>query len=188
MSYFPQTIAVYLAGSVVRQALLVHFDFLTRPMRLWLGHGTLDAGGHEWSGLGEFGGISGIESAIGGTAPQVTFTLSGVEPKLVTAGLSASEEVKGRDATVFLQFFDDTLQPLDAPYAVWLGTMDVMRVKAEGADRRTIEVTAETLFTRRAIPPFGFLSDRDQQRLFPGDRGLEQMPAMTNKSVQWPLF
>lgn len=188
MSYFPQTVATALAGSVVRAATLVHFAFVTKPMRLWLGHGLLMAGGQAWSGLGELGSISGIESALGGTAPQVTFGLSGVDPNLVSAALASAAEVKNRDATIYLQFFDEAMQTLDNPYAIWAGSLDMMTIKADGPGQRTVEVTAETLFARRAIPPFGYLTDRDQQRLFPGDRGLEQVPAMANKSVVWPAF
>jgi hypothetical protein len=188
MGYFPATVAAALSGKVVRIGYLVHLDFTTTPFRLWLGHGLLETGGHTWSGLGELGSISGMESAIGGTAPQTTFTLSGIDPGLVGKAIDASDEVKGRDVTVYVQFFDPDMQALDDPYAVYAGTMDLSRVKGQGADQRSIEVTAETLFARRALAPFGYLSDRDQQRLFSGDRGLEQVPAMASKTVTWPQF
>jgi hypothetical protein len=188
MGYFDETKAAALAGSVVRASYLVYLDFATNARRLWLGHGLLSAGGYEWSGIGELASISGIESAIGGSAPQVTFGLSGVDPNLIGAALATSDEVKGRDAAIYLQFFDEAAQTLDNPYAVWLGVMDVMRVQADGPTTRRIELTAETLFTRRASPPWGYLSDRDQNRLFPGDRGLEEMAAMANKTVEWPVF
>jgi len=188
MGYFPDTIAASLAGRVVRCSYLVHLDFATNPQRLWLGLGLLSAGGHEWSGIGELASISGLESAIGGTAPVVTFGLSGVDPSILGAALATSDEVKGRDATIFLQFFDEDAQTLDNPYAIWAGVMDVMRARSEGTETRTVELTAETLFTRRASPPWGYLSDRDQRRLFPGDRGLEEMASMANKNAEWPVF
>jgi hypothetical protein len=188
MGHFPDTIAASLAGGVVRASYLVHLDFATNPQRLWLGHGLLSAGGHIWSGLGEAASISGIESAIGGTAPVVTFGLSGVAPDIIAASLESSDEAKGRDASIFLQFFDEASQTLDNPFAIWLGVMDIMRVQTQGPTSRRIELTAETLFTKRASAPWGYLSDRDQQRLFPGDRGLEEMASMANKTVEWPVF
>lgn len=188
MSFFPDTIAAVLAGQEVRASFLVHFDFLTQPMRVWAGYGALTAGGHTWNGLGELGSLSGLESAIGGTAPETTFTLSGVDPVLVSKALTSSAEVKGRDVTVYIQFFDANWQTLDAPFAVYMGTMDVMRIKASGPTSRTIDLTAESAFARRALPPFAFLTDRDQQRRHPGDRGLEQIPALMSKTVEWPKF
>lgn len=187
MGYFPSTIAAYLAGRVIQRGILVHFDFLGEPHRVWSGTGLLRAGGREWSGLGELGTIEGLESALGGIAPETTFTLSGVDPTLVLLALNSSDRVKGRSVTVFLQLFDlDSLETLDDPFAIYLGTMDVMKVSATGPTMRKVSVTAETLFARRALAPWEYLSDRDQNRLFPGDRGLEMVPSMANKSVEWP--
>jgi hypothetical protein len=188
MGYFPQTMAAALAGRTVRASWLVHLDFAEEPQRLWLGHGLLSAGGFTWSGLGELGAIGGVESAIGGTAPVVTFTLSGVAPSILAAAKNSAQQAKGRDASISLQFFDEQSQTLDDPYAVWVGVMDVMGARGEGPQARTVQLTAETLFTRRASPAWGYLSNRDQQRLFPGDRGLEEVAAMANKTVEWPIF
>jgi hypothetical protein len=187
MTYFTSAIAAALAGEVVRAEVLAEFDFTSGTRRLWPGFGPLEAGGQTWEGIGGVGSISGIEHAVGDAAPQVTFGLSGVDPGLLGKALDASSEACGRDVTVFLQLFNDHWRPLDAPAAIYLGTMDQVRVKASLA-MCTIQVTAETVFARRAIPPWGWLTDRDQNRLFPGDRGLEQVPAMVSKSVSWPVF
>lgn len=188
MPFFSETAAAALAGRTVRVAQLVFLDFTSQPMRLWLGRGRLIAGGQEWSGLGELGSISGIEMPLGGTAPVTTLGLSGVDPDLVAKALDASAEVKGRAAIVSMQFFDEAWQVLDNPYAVMTGLMDRISVAAPDVATRTVEVTVEWLFTRRAIPPFGMLSDRDQKSLYPGDRGLEQVAAMQNKSTTWPSY
>lgn len=188
MPIFSETAAAILRGRQVRATNLVFLDFASEAMRLWLGRGLLNSGGHEWKGLGEWGSISGIETPLGGTAPVTTLGLSGVKPELVTKALDSSAEVKGRTATIFLQVFAEDFQTLDSPYAVMTGTMDKMSAKGDGPVTRTIELTVEWLFTRRAIPPFGYLSDRDQKSLFAGDRGLEQIATMQNKSVYWPVF
>ena len=183
---FPNAVRAFLAGESVNATLLVEFAFLSGTIRVHPGFGIITAGGQTWSGVQELGSVSAIESAIGGSAPVVTFALSGVDPTLLSKALAASQEVKGRDVTIYMAFFDDGWQPFDVPYAIWLGTMDVMRVKANVTER-VVEVTAETLFARRGLPPFGYLSDRDQQRLYAGDRGLEDVPAMASRTVTWPV-
>lgn len=188
MPFFSEAAAAALAGRTVRCALLVYLGFTSQEMRVWVGSGRLTAGGHEWSGLGELGSISNLELPLGGTAPVTTLGLSGVDPDLVGKALAASDEVKGRPAIIYLQLFDEGWQVLDAPYALLTGLMDQIALKAPGEGLRQITVTVEWLFTRRAIPPFAMLSDRDQKALFPGDRGLEQMAAMQNKSTAWPVF
>lgn len=185
-SLFPAAVAAFMAGEAINASLLCEFAFTSGTIRVHPGFGTINAGGKVWSGVQELGSVSAIESAIGGSAPMVTFTLSGIDSTLIAKTLAAATEVKGRDVTIYLCFFDANWQPFDVPYAIWLGQMDVMRVKANVAER-IIELTAETLFARRGLPPFGYLSDRDQQRLFSGDRGLEDVPAMAARTVTWPV-
>lgn len=188
MSIFSETVAATLQGRVVRAAQLVFLDFTSQPMRLAMIEGEVEAGGFTWRGLGRLGSISGLESPLGGSAPVTTLSLSGVEPDQVSKALEASDEVKGRPAVVYLQFFDDAWAPLDSPYALMTGSMDKMSIAADGPTARTISVTVEWLFARRAIPRFGMLSDRDQKARFPGDRGLEQMASMQSKSIAWPTY
>jgi hypothetical protein len=188
MGYFPSARAADLQGNTVRADLLVMFDFVSGAMRLWQGFGTLRTNDdNEWQGIGQLGRIGDLESTIAGDAPQATFTLSGVDTAILSEAMNTSDEVYGRDVNVYIQFFDENFAPLDDPYVCWAGTMDVMHVK-QNADTCTIELTAESIFFRRASPPLGTLSDRDQQRFYPGDRGLAIMPGMVAKAVLWPVI
>ena len=190
MGYFPETIAAELAGEVVRMARLAECDFSNGFGRYWEGGiGDLaTSDGKVWKGTGGLGAISAVESAIGSTAPQITLTMSGIDTSLIGQVIAAENTVKGRDCTIYLQFFDADWAPLDAPYAVYLGLMDVMTVKQQSAAQWTIELTAEGLFTRRGVPPWGYLSDRSQKGRFPGDRGLEGIAAMRLAQPFWPVF
>lgn len=186
MAFFNSTIAALLAGQTVSAALLVKFDFLSGTMRLWQGFGDLVAGAQTWNGIGQLGSISGIESAIGDAAPKITFMLSGVDGGLVFEALSNSKEVKFRPVTIFLQFFDSSMQAMDSPYAIYLGIMDVMKIKVDGPKTRIIELTSESIFTRRGIPPWGYLSSASQRGLYPGDAGLDMIQQMASVSTGWP--
>lgn len=188
MPAFSATVAAMLAGQVVRFAVLLFADFKTEPVRYWLGHGDLSAGGYVWKGAGQVISMTGLEEAIGGIAPQATFTLSGVDPSLLNDALHASDEVKDRDIVVYLQFFDENGQNLDQPYALYSGIMDVMSVRYSGPTSASISVTAERLFARRGAPFWGNLADRDQQRLFPGDRGLDRIAQIPSKVATWPII
>jgi hypothetical protein len=188
MAFFNETIAAVAAARTVRAALLVFFDFEGDPKRVWAGPGIITAGGYTWDGLGEFGTIDGLEQAIGVVAPQTTFTLSGVSPDIVALARNQSDLVKGRDVTVYIQFFDENWQPLDEMYAVWSGILDQMKYSAIGPIQRTVTVTAEGLWTNRRRPVWGLYTDRDQNQRFPGDRGLEQVSDLVNKTIHWPEF
>jgi hypothetical protein len=186
--FFPDTIAEILAGREVRCDFLVFFDFATTPMRLWQGFGTLltlDA--NEWQGIGQLGRISDLESSIGGTSPSASFTLSGVDSGLVADSLSAENEIFGQNVDVFIQYFNSSWACLDEPYAVWSGIMDKVRIK-QGPDSCEIEVSAETIFARRALPPLGNLTHLEQQMFFPGDRGLSYIPQLLSKVAIFPVI
>lgn len=187
--FFPDSVALYLAGRNVRADFLVFFDFATTPKWLWQGFGTLKTlDDNEWEGIGALGRVGDIESAIGGTAPSVTFTLSGVDPDLIADALASGDEVFGRPVKVYIQLFDDDWACTDNPYCVWSGIMDTMKVMQSGTDTCTVELNAESPFARRALAPLGNMTDREQQILFPGDKGLSLTPTLMSKQVAWPVI
>lgn len=186
MASLPSVVAAAVAGRVIRVAPLVRLDYASGTTRVWAGFGTLTAGGYDWTGLGDLGAIGAIESPMGGTAPMVTLTLSGVKPEMVATVLDSQAEVKGRGAAIYFQHFDENQQTLDDPLAVFVGTMDTIKISTATADTRVVELTLEWLFSRRSLSPFGYLSDTDQKALYPTDKGLEFVSAMQNKTVKWP--
>jgi len=195
MGFFPQTIAAKLAGREIGASLLCFMDFKDTPRRWWMGLGDLAAGGHIWQGTGSMIQIDGLEQALGTAAPKTTFTLSGVDATVVSLARQASARVKDRPCQVYIQFFEIApggnqmpWAPLDAPYAVWSGIMDQMSYAAEGPSQRRVTLTAESIWTGRRRPAYGFWTDRDQNARFPGDRGLEQVVNLVQKTIRWPVF
>ncbi|MGX9981126.1 hypothetical protein [Methylobacterium fujisawaense] len=185
MSLFDAAGAAALRGDLIIAEILAFFDFRTSPQRVHAGFGTLRAGGFDWQGMGGLGSVSDIEGAVGGIAPVVTFTLSGVGPEIANDVVNARTEVKGRDCYVYLQFYDGDLAPLGGLYTLYRGVMDRLIHTAASADAWTAQLTAETRFSRRGLPPFGNLTDRDQQTRYPGDAGLFDIAAMINRRRPW---
>jgi hypothetical protein len=189
MSFFPETIAAKLAEREVAAAYLTYAEFRDTPRRWWNGFGTVRLGGHDWLGTGELIAIEGLEQPIGTIAPKTTFTLSGIDPTTVQLVRQAAQRVKDRRITVYVQFWSvDDFQPLDTTYAIWSGKMDQLSYTATGATQRTVTLTAESVWVNRKRPPYGFFTDRDQASRFAGDRGLEQVVNLVNKTIRWPVF
>lgn len=194
---FSETVAAYLAGRSISASFLVFMDFRDAPRRWWTGTGLLVAGGVEWLGMGQLISIDGLQSSIGMSAPETTFTLSGVDADIIAQAKAGSERVKDRRVRVYIQFFHvgqgvDADAPiwgnLDAPTVVWSGKMDTIRFAADGPASRSITVTAESLWTNRNRPPYGLYTDRDQNARYPGDRGLEQVASLVSKTIRWPTY
>lgn len=188
MGYLPTVIAAAAADRTVRAALLVHFDFEDDPKRFWMGCFDLVAGGETWQGFGDLVAIDGLDQIRGMSAPKATFTVSGISPDIVALARDQSDKVKGRDVTVYLQFFDEEWQTLDDPVVVWIGILDVMTYSAQGPNVRSIQVSAEGLWTGRRRPVFARYTDRDQQGRFPGDLGCSQVADNVSKTLRWPNY
>lgn len=193
MSFFPDTIREVLAGRTVRASFLVLFDFTSVPMRVWTGAGKITAGGFDWYGLGALGSISGLEQAVNGEAPETTFILTGINSEIVSKVREEfSDEAKDRLIKVLIQFHnEDDDKPLtlfDQPFAIWAGRMQVPNFEIQGPTTRKITVSAESLFSLRSRPVFSQYTDTDQKARFAGDRGMEFVAGLVNKTVTWPDF
>lgn len=186
MPRMPETLAALQRQGTVRVARLVELSFASETKRVHQGFGPLrTADGRIWSGIGELGQISDIDRAVtpGGGAP--TLSLSGVDPDLIAKTLEASDEVKGRPAKIFEQHFDENLQLLDAPFAVYVGLMDRMTIQDQGGSA-TITISLVTPLYNRRRPAFGYLNDASQRRLHPGDNGLRDIASLVQRSRPWP--
>lgn len=179
--------AAAVSGNSARIAYLAWFDFAGDPRWYWTGFGPLrTSDGQIWEGTAGVASISGLSQPIGTVAQQVTFALSGVDPRIIAAARRQSDSVKGRDCAVFIQLFDDAWQTVGARRHVWSGAMDVMTYKASSDATYTVELSAENLWAGRRKPPHGYYTDADQQARFPGDVGCQFVASLPGKTINWP--
>lgn len=185
---FSATIAAAAAGKAVRAALLCEFQFASGTERVWGGEYPIIAGGYEWRGMSPFLSVDGLSARGDLGAEPMTFKLSGVDAGIVAIAKDAANEAKNRPVNVWLQFFDESWAPLDAPILMRAGIMDQLRFQTVGLTQRDIECTAEGIFVARNYAPYAYYTDRDQNARFPGDRGLEYVGGLIYKVVTWPNF
>ena len=77
-------------------------------------------------------------------------------------------------------------QPLEVVGAFKLfgGVMDIMGIE-EGKETSTVSITIESKLSRQLNVNETRYTDRDQQRLFPGDKGMEYVAGLQNKETEW---
>ena len=189
MGFLPQTIAEQAAGRQVLASELVFLDFLDQPMRYWRGAGRLRTNnGAIWEGTNGLGEISGLDQPLGTIAPSASLTLSGVDQRVVVLSRQQSDRVTGRKCQIYLQFFTAAWAPLDNPLPIWAGEMDRLTYDWKGENTYSVTLSVEGKWTGRRKSPFGFYTDTDQKRRFPGDRGLEQVASLVSKTIGWPSY
>lgn len=196
MAFFTPDQMAALSASTVRVDLLVKFEFRTSTQYLWNGTTDLETGGQTWKPMHGAGVIDGLSLPTGTTADAVTFQLNGLPDQatdLLGMALEDSRDVAQQLVTVYLQLFDADWQPVGAPIGIWWGFMQPPRITrtamqdTEGAVQ-SISLTAENAFFNRSRPPYGRMTDRDQQKRSNGDKFFQFTPSLLFKSFTYPDF
>lgn len=179
--------------SAVRYALLAHMEFKTATsIRLFAGSGDVKAGGHIWRGVGQLIQIEGLSDNRGTDSSQVTFTLSGVDEKILPLALSDSKEVDQQQIYVYMQLLDEDDQPIGNMFTVFYGFMQppsISKTFSEGSGWQCqVVISAENLLAGKAKPPYGRYTDRDQQNRHNGDLFFNNIYKVNGKTITWPNY
>lgn len=175
----------------LRRETLMLAEFRSAPLRLWMGFGLLEAGGHTWRGSGDLITISEIDFAPKAFAAPFTVTLSGLPEDAfdlyTQMFLSDAREYRGRRITFFFQYFDESWGAVGSPEAVLSGLMDIPKMSGE-IGSRSVSIQCESPFVTRRRPRYSTYSHQDQQARSGGDRGFEYAPAAASKVLKMPVL
>ncbi|MFP5078660.1 hypothetical protein ACLE20_15245 [Rhizobium sp. YIM 134829] len=187
---FPASVAAQLAGNVVRCDALAEIGFLNGSRRLYNGFGTLRTNdGKLWQGIGNLGSIGGLKQAMNGAAAPLELSVSGVDAGFAAQAKGDRANWYMRPVVIYLQFFANDWQPLDMPFAMAFATMrqlTIGRQSTEGGMVYSVTIQAEGPFITRKRARYGFYSDTDQQKRFPGDRGCERTSGIEQHVIIFP--
>lgn len=172
------------AGNLHREIIFAELDFVSGALYVHnTGLGVIPWGGHDWLGLGEFGGISAIDESSDMGVQGFTLTLSGVEPALLASALDRTD-YKGRDVALYVGVVDEDYQLLAPPKLATRGFMDVPTITREdGVGTISMHCERESVRLTRKLTTR--ISKEDHQLRHPGDTILDDMAALINKDVMW---
>ena len=166
---------------VVRPVLLAEFDFESNVERAWTGVGELVWDSKTFYGTGNLGKVSKIEETTEMKATGASFQLSAIPADLIQDVVSDS--IQGHSAKMWIGFMDADFQNLiDEPHLIHDGRLDTSEILDTG-DTATITLNSETRFRDLDRPRTRRLTDAEQQKRFPGDKGLEFTPTMQDKEI-----
>ncbi len=194
MPLLPQAVRAKLEGREIGVATLVEMSFRSGVALVWTGRGDLQAAGATWKGVGDLVRISDVTPIVDLSAAQLTLTLSGDMPemlRIIELSASGMEEVEGRYIRLWMQFFDvsgGAFARLDEPVIAFVGTMRNIRWVLEGAGMFHASLISESPFVGRRQAANGLLTDAEQKRRFPGDKGLEFVSTVAEQRPLWPTF
>jgi hypothetical protein len=166
----------------VRPALFVEAHFVSGPIYVWSGRGSIIWNGQTWLGIGTLATVSSIEEGTTIEAKGITLTMSGIDTALL--GLVMTEFQVGLPVLVRLGFFDSNLALIDDPIISWAGRMDQPTIDVDG-QTATISINCESRLVEMNVAVDRRYTNEDQQLDHPGDRGMEFVSSIQDITIYW---
>lgn len=151
---------------------------------------TVDGQVREFTGLGDALSVSAVTETEDAAADQVTLGLSLANTAMLSAALGSVHTYRGRPVRLYLQPLDDAGIIDGAAVRRFSGQMDKVKVGVEeddtGARTGRVELVCSRIGVARARHDSGLrLSHVQQQKRFPGDRGLEMLTSLIETPRTW---
>jgi hypothetical protein len=176
------------SASTVRGAhWLIQLDFTTGTMYATTWPHDLVISGQTYSAINV--DVADVGESENGSADKVTLSISIVNQAMLALTLGSLDTYRGRKVRLYVQFFDDTFQPVGAAVHYWTGRMEPARVVREVNDDGSlgrIELPCNRAGVSRARNADGLrISDAQQQALYAGDKGYEYIQTLVDKPATW---
>lgn len=168
-----------ITSASLQPAIFVEAYFATGPIRVWTGFGSISWNGHTWQGLGTLGSISVIEEGSNVEAKGITLTLSGFDATLLADVLG--EFQLGLSVTIWLGMFSSG-SIISTPIVSWAGRMDQPTIDVDG-QTATISINCESRLIDMNVSVLRRYTNDDQQIDYPGDRGMEFVASLIERTL-----
>jgi len=165
-------------GDATRHGFL-YLDHPEGPVRLWTGTGTVSWVGSDWFGVGTLGAMAGIEQSAELSAHELSFSLSGVDPRTISLKTGS---VRNREAILYARWLDPENTWFDDSVVLWKGVMDYLTSREDNGQAVVELVTHSPLFNLEQSPNVAWTHEEQQQR-YPGDTGFDRIVSLANKTT-----
>lgn len=159
--------------------------------RLHNGVGRQTVGGLEWRGVSDPAGqqlvsLSAVSDPRFGQAAKVEIVLSGVNVDFIRSVKDQAREIEGAPADLYWCAFDQETQEVwpSGLKRLFPGYLSSPRRASSGIGVRTVSFTIETLWQSQNYPFGGRWTPSDQERRYPGDKGLNFVGVKVNEIIK----
>lgn len=135
------------------------------------------------------GQVGEVRETATGEVVGMQMAISGDVADLISAALNS--DVQGRDARLYVAFFDDNMQVLADPVLEWRGRMDTLQISEDlpdgaNAGNTTITLTCENRSASFSRPAVRRHNMEDHHRDYPDDMFYQYVAEMTTADIVWP--
>jgi Flp pilus assembly secretin CpaC len=143
---------------------------------------TIEWDGQDWIGIGLFGSIEGLDESTNVEVREVTFSVSGSDDDLI-AGLADS--VKGYQATIWHVLLDSRNRVVGDPEVIDIVDLDEQNYTVSADGTATLSITGYSAIVDYRTSPDTYYTPEMQRARYPGDSGLDRIPALVDRQVSW---
>lgn len=159
----------------------IFFDELTVAWNS--GPSDIDYGGHTYRATGSLGSVGRINEKPGVVASSLGVTISGIRPEITALVMATS--YLGRPVIIHYALLDETNQfSADRCVQVFSGRLDA--IKGTQGKAASYDLTVASRLSDWERQRKLTYNDADQQRLYPGDRGMEYVAQLSEMKLIWP--
>mgnify|MGYP003112609761 FL=1 len=169
-------------SSSFRPFVAVDLDFSGGNVTVWTGLGNITFASTTFVGTGEVLGISPVTENGAVQANGLVVSFNGLDSTLVATALT--ESYQGRSAIVYVGVLDDDYTVVADPYQLFKGRMDTMTISDDG-ENANIKVACESRLIELNRAKVRRYTMVDQQSEFAGDKGLNFISSLQDKSIRW---
>ena len=173
-----------LASEHVDIAYFFEGEFQSSTIRLWSGFGDITWDSKTWYGNGWFQGVGGIGESSDIKATNIDISLAGVPSSVIS--LVLNEASQNRPGKLWLGFLDDSGDVIADPYLAFEGKYDSAEIN-DGSDGAEVSLTYETELIELEKAEERRYTDVCQKGIYPTDKGLEYVTAMTDWDGFWGI-
>lgn len=162
-------------AKTISPAIFVELFLDEGTTRLWSGCGYINYNGNQYTGTGNFGSISTLESD-GTSINGLSMTLSGVPIENLSIALGT--EYRNRPANIHIILFNDSGNMIGG-YQAFSALIDKMELTRDG-ENSTITINVETELLNLDRARLRYYTNTDQRNFVdPNDYGFEYLPAIS---------
>jgi len=167
----------------VRRIYFARIEFDGGTVAWHSGYGDIALDAVLYRGLGMIGNISTVNEQPGVKSQSLSIEVCGLKPEVVS--LIQQEPYINRKAYIHCTFLDDQDRPFVAsPFLLFKGSVD--DINATIGKKASVSITLKSRLSDWQRQRVLRYTDADQQKLFPGDKGFEFIPQLSQRKLIWP--
>ena len=173
----PADILTALTQPEVQPFYAVEIDLDSAPLRLWTGYGERTIDGDTYTGGGDLVNISGLEEVADLSAKNITLSISGMPPEVVS--LALQEPYQRRKVRVLWGVRD-----VDDFVEVFSGSLNQMVIE-DGAESGTISVTVDSKLVELERASNRRYTSLSHKTRYPNDTFFDFVAQIQDKGVRF---